>query len=165
MFIAHLGHLQTKTRTLLINNNLFSIYFQLSFSFSLTLFLFFFFLLILKFFIYLKLILVSYCGSIFSIGFYSCTKFFFLFILNYQIIIAISSKTGFFEWGAVQAFKLSKGKVWRLLAILCALTAILSAFLDNGMSCEISRNFDCEISPVFAAKFHPDGFRNLRAVR
>jgi len=31
----------------------------------------------------------------------------------------------------VQAFKLSRGKVWRLLAILCALTAVLSAFLDN----------------------------------
>eukprot|EP00026_Physarum_polycephalum_P002109 Phypoly_transcript_02113.p1 GENE.Phypoly_transcript_02113~~Phypoly_transcript_02113.p1 ORF type:complete len:453 (+),score=30.47 Phypoly_transcript_02113:914-2272(+) len=52
-------------------------------------------------------------------------------LLGMMIIIGIFSQTGFFEWGAVQAFKLSKGYIWRLLAILCTLTAILSAFLDN----------------------------------
>ena len=31
----------------------------------------------------------------------------------------------------VQAYKLAKGKVWPLITLLCAFSAIVSAFLDN----------------------------------
>eukprot|EP01121_Diplochlamys_sp_Union-15-3_P012799 TRINITY_DN3886_c0_g2_i1.p1 TRINITY_DN3886_c0_g2~~TRINITY_DN3886_c0_g2_i1.p1 ORF type:complete len:586 (-),score=77.05 TRINITY_DN3886_c0_g2_i1:26-1783(-) len=52
-------------------------------------------------------------------------------LLGMMIIIGIFSTTGFFEWGAIKCFKATKGKVWRLLIVLCSLTGILSAFLDN----------------------------------
>ena len=31
----------------------------------------------------------------------------------------------------LQAYKLAKGKVWPLITLLCAFSAIVSAFLDN----------------------------------
>ena len=46
-------------------------------------------------------------------------------------MVGIFSQTGFFEWTAVKAYKISKGNVWRLVTILCIFTAIVSAFLDN----------------------------------
>lgn len=46
-------------------------------------------------------------------------------------MVGIFSQTGFFEWGAVKAYKYSKGKIWRLIVILCLFTALVSAFLDN----------------------------------
>jgi Na+/H+ antiporter NhaD/arsenite permease-like protein len=45
--------------------------------------------------------------------------------------VGIISHTGIFEWFAVQAYKKSNGNVWTLVVILCSVTAVLSAFLDN----------------------------------
>ena len=36
-----------------------------------------------------------------------------------------------FEWFAVEAYKKSEGSIWSLVVILCIVTAVLSAFLDN----------------------------------
>jgi Na+/H+ antiporter NhaD/arsenite permease-like protein len=36
-----------------------------------------------------------------------------------------------FEWFAVEAYKKSGGSIWSLVVILCTVTAVLSAFLDN----------------------------------
>ena len=39
--------------------------------------------------------------------------------------------TGFFEWIALRAYKLSRGRVWRLVIILCIFTALASSVLEN----------------------------------
>ena len=52
-------------------------------------------------------------------------------LLGMMVMVEIISQTGLFEWFAVKAYKQSKGNVWTLVVILCVVTAILSAFLDN----------------------------------
>ena len=52
-------------------------------------------------------------------------------LLGMMIMVGIMAHTGIFEWFAVEAYKKSKGNVWSLVVILCVVTAILSAFLDN----------------------------------
>eukprot|EP01129_Flabellula_baltica_P004171 TRINITY_DN1425_c0_g2_i1.p1 TRINITY_DN1425_c0_g2~~TRINITY_DN1425_c0_g2_i1.p1 ORF type:complete len:682 (-),score=128.35 TRINITY_DN1425_c0_g2_i1:5-1834(-) len=52
-------------------------------------------------------------------------------LFGMMIMVGIFAHTGFFEWIAVKAYKLSKGNLWRLTTILCVLTAVISAFLDN----------------------------------
>ncbi|MGB1589253.1 MAG: ArsB/NhaD family transporter [Candidatus Poseidoniaceae archaeon] len=52
-------------------------------------------------------------------------------LLGMMIMVGIIAHTGIFEWFAVQAYKQSKGNVWSLVVILCVVTAVLSAFLDN----------------------------------
>ncbi|KAG2456343.1 P protein, partial [Polypterus senegalus] len=48
-----------------------------------------------------------------------------------MILVAIFSDTGFFDYCAVKAYRLSRGRVWPMIIILCLIAAILSAFLDN----------------------------------
>jgi len=52
-------------------------------------------------------------------------------LFGMMIMVGIFSQTGFFEWGAVKAYKFSKGRVWYLVALLCTFTAVVSSFLDN----------------------------------
>ena len=52
-------------------------------------------------------------------------------LLGMMIMVGIISHTGVFEWLAVQAYKRSGGEIWTLVVILCSVTAVLSAFLDN----------------------------------
>ena len=52
-------------------------------------------------------------------------------LLGMMVMVGIISHTGIFEWFAVEAYKKSNGNVWTLVVILCAVTAVLSAFLDN----------------------------------
>ena len=52
-------------------------------------------------------------------------------LLGMMVMVEILSHTGLFEWFAVQAYKRSGGSVWTLVVILCSVTAVLSAFLDN----------------------------------
>ena len=55
-----------------------------------------------------------------------------IFLLAGMMVIAsIVARTGFFEWLAIRSVHLSRGEPLRLLVILAALTAFLSAFLDN----------------------------------
>ncbi|HET9853244.1 MAG TPA: ArsB/NhaD family transporter [Candidatus Limnocylindrales bacterium] len=55
-----------------------------------------------------------------------------IFLLAGMMVIAsILGKTGFFEWLAIRSVRLSRGEPLRLLLILAAVTAVLSAFLDN----------------------------------
>jgi len=48
-----------------------------------------------------------------------------------MLIVGITMRTGVFEWTGVMACKLSKGDKTKLLLLLCAVTGVLSAFLDN----------------------------------
>ncbi len=52
-------------------------------------------------------------------------------LLGMMVMVGILSTTGVFEWFAVEAYKRSGGDVWTLTVILCLVTAVLSAFLDN----------------------------------
>lgn len=52
-------------------------------------------------------------------------------LFGMMIIVAIFSETGFFDYCALMAYKLAKGQVWPLITLLCAFSAIVSAFLDN----------------------------------
>ncbi|GMT43314.1 MAG: citrate transporter [bacterium] len=52
-------------------------------------------------------------------------------LMGMMIIVGIMKKTGVFQWLTYISYKMSKGKVFRLAAILMIVTAITSAFLDN----------------------------------
>ncbi|XP_029905747.1 P protein [Myripristis murdjan] len=52
-------------------------------------------------------------------------------LFGMMVLVAIFSETGFFDYCAVKAYRLSKGRVWPMIIILCLIAAILSAFLDN----------------------------------
>ncbi len=55
-----------------------------------------------------------------------------IFLLAGMMVIASClAGTGFFEWLAIRSVRISKGEPFRLLLILCLVTAVLSAFLDN----------------------------------
>ncbi|MBI3599429.1 MAG: ArsB/NhaD family transporter [Nitrospinae bacterium] len=48
-----------------------------------------------------------------------------------MIIVAISQKTGMFQYLAIKSVKLVKGEPWWILVMLALITAVTSAFLDN----------------------------------
>ncbi|MDQ6993941.1 MAG: ArsB/NhaD family transporter [Mariprofundus sp.] len=48
-----------------------------------------------------------------------------------MVIVAISQKTGMFQYVAIRAAKAVKGKPWGVLVMLSVVTAVFSAFLDN----------------------------------
>ncbi|KAM4795873.1 P protein [Rhinophrynus dorsalis] len=52
-------------------------------------------------------------------------------LFGMMILVAVFSDTGFFDYCAVKAYQLSRGRVWPMIFILCLIAAILSAFLDN----------------------------------
>ncbi|XP_051004598.1 P protein isoform X2 [Acomys russatus] len=52
-------------------------------------------------------------------------------LFGMMILVAIFSETGFFDYCAVKAYQLSRGRVWPMIIMLCLIAAILSAFLDN----------------------------------
>jgi len=48
-----------------------------------------------------------------------------------MVIVAISQKTGVFQYVAIRSAKLVKGNPWGILVMLSVVTAVFSAFLDN----------------------------------
>uniref|UniRef100_A0A6I8NDR5 OCA2 melanosomal transmembrane protein n=1 Tax=Ornithorhynchus anatinus TaxID=9258 RepID=A0A6I8NDR5_ORNAN len=52
-------------------------------------------------------------------------------LFGMMILVAVFSETGFFDYCAVKAYRLSRGRIWSMIIILCLIAAILSAFLDN----------------------------------
>ncbi|KAL6086790.1 hypothetical protein STEG23_004311, partial [Scotinomys teguina] len=54
-----------------------------------------------------------------------------LAVVGDMILVAIFSETGFFDYCAVKAYQLSRGRVWAMIIMLCIIAAFLSAFLDN----------------------------------
>lgn len=52
-------------------------------------------------------------------------------LFGMMVMVGIFSSTGFFEWSAVKAYKLSRSNLWYLTLILCSFTSVVSAFLDN----------------------------------
>ncbi|XP_063632582.1 P protein-like isoform X2 [Cydia splendana] len=54
-----------------------------------------------------------------------------LLLLSMMLLVAIMAETGMFDFLAVFTFQVTKGKMWPLINVLCAITAVLSTFLDN----------------------------------
>ncbi|XP_024899286.1 P protein [Pteropus alecto] len=52
-------------------------------------------------------------------------------LFGMMVLVAIFSETGFFDYCAVKAYRLSRGRVWAMTIMLCLVAATLSAFLDN----------------------------------
>jgi len=52
-------------------------------------------------------------------------------LLGMMIIVNLTRKTGLFQWIAIKAAKAARGEPFRVLILLAAVTALLSAFLDN----------------------------------
>ena len=52
-------------------------------------------------------------------------------LLGMMVMVGILSNTGVFEYFAVLSYKKSGGSIWTLVVILCVVTGVLSAFLDN----------------------------------
>eukprot|EP01088_Endostelium_zonatum_P011838 TRINITY_DN259_c0_g1_i1.p1 TRINITY_DN259_c0_g1~~TRINITY_DN259_c0_g1_i1.p1 ORF type:complete len:864 (-),score=214.53 TRINITY_DN259_c0_g1_i1:31-2622(-) len=52
-------------------------------------------------------------------------------LFGMMVMVGIFSETGFFEWVAIKAYKVSKGNLFRLTMLLCVATAVFSCFLDN----------------------------------
>ncbi len=81
-------------------------------------------------------------------------------LIGMMVIVNILSKTGIFEWAAVQAYAQSGGSIWRLSFILCIITAVFSAFLDNvttillivPVTIQISKVLDLEPIPLIIAE-------------
>ena len=48
-----------------------------------------------------------------------------------MVIVAISQKTGMFQYVAIRAAKAAGGRPWGILVMLAIVTAVFSAFLDN----------------------------------
>jgi len=48
-----------------------------------------------------------------------------------MVIVAISQKTGMFQYVAIKSAKIVKGDPWGILVMLSVVTAVFSAFLDN----------------------------------
>ncbi len=81
-------------------------------------------------------------------------------LLGMMVMVGVMSHTGVFEWCAVQAYKRSKGNVWTLVVILCVVTAVLSAFLDNvttmllltPVTIQLARVLDLKPVPLLIAE-------------
>lgn len=54
-----------------------------------------------------------------------------ILLVSMMIIISIMRETGVFQWTAIKSAKLAKARPFRIMIILCTVTAVLSALLDN----------------------------------
>ena len=52
-------------------------------------------------------------------------------LFSVMVIVSILSETGAFNYLGFWAFKVTKGRVWPLIFVLCAIAAVVSAILDN----------------------------------
>ncbi|GAB6028650.1 hypothetical protein CHUAL_004484 [Chamberlinius hualienensis] len=52
-------------------------------------------------------------------------------LFGMMVLVAILCETGFFDYVAVLAFRLAKGKRWTVITLMCLFTGVISAFLDN----------------------------------
>ena len=54
-----------------------------------------------------------------------------LLLVGMMIVVAITKETGVFEWMALKSAKVARGRPMPLLAMICLVTALVSALLDN----------------------------------
>ncbi|ELR14905.1 arsenical pump membrane protein [Acanthamoeba castellanii str. Neff] len=54
-----------------------------------------------------------------------------VFLFGMMTLVGIFSETGFFEWSAIRAYKLSGGNIWHLVVMLVVFSGVTSSVLDN----------------------------------
>ncbi|KAH9645369.1 hypothetical protein HF086_011133 [Spodoptera exigua] len=54
-----------------------------------------------------------------------------LLLFSMMLLVSIMAETGLFDFLAVFTFEVTKGKIWPLITLLSAITAIISTVLDN----------------------------------
>ena len=55
-----------------------------------------------------------------------------IFLLVGMMVIAnVMRRTGVFQWVAIRSVRVARGDPWRILVVLCTITAVASALLDN----------------------------------
>jgi len=69
-------------------------------------------------------------------------------LFGMMVIVGIFSRTGFFEWSAVKAYKLSGGNLWYLTILLSMFTCITSSFLDNVTTILLIVPVTCKLCKV-----------------
>ena len=52
-------------------------------------------------------------------------------LMGMMIIVGVLKPSGVFQWLAYKSFQVARGKIFLLSSVLCVVTAVLSAFLDN----------------------------------
>jgi Na+/H+ antiporter NhaD/arsenite permease-like protein len=52
-------------------------------------------------------------------------------LMGMMIIVGVLKPSGVFQWLAYKSFQVARGKIFLLSSVLCLVTAVLSAFLDN----------------------------------
>jgi Na+/H+ antiporter NhaD/arsenite permease-like protein len=52
-------------------------------------------------------------------------------LMGMMIIVGVLKPSGVFQWLAYKSFQMARGNIFLLSTILCVVTAVLSAFLDN----------------------------------
>jgi len=74
-------------------------------------------------------------------------------LFGMMIIVGVLKETGLFQWLAYRSFKLARGKVYLLSAILMVVTGVTSAFLDNVTTMLLLTPVTIEICLIL--KLHP----------
>ena len=52
-------------------------------------------------------------------------------LIGMMLFVAVVKNSGIFEYIAIKAAKIAKGRPWPLMVLFALITAVLSAFLDN----------------------------------
>ncbi len=80
-----------------------------------------------------------------------------------MVIVAISQKTGMFQYVAIKAVKLVKGRPWGILVMLSVVTAVFSAFLDNVTTVLLIAPVTLLITDALGVKPYPFLFSQILA--
>jgi Na+/H+ antiporter NhaD/arsenite permease-like protein len=76
-------------------------------------------------------------------------------LLGMMIIVAVTRRTGVFQWLAIKAAKLAQGRPARAMVLLSVLTAVLSALLDNVTSVLFMAPISVFIAKAMGISFAP----------
>ena len=80
-----------------------------------------------------------------------------------MVIVAISQKTGMFQYVAIKAAKYVKGSPWGILVMLSVVTAVFSAFLDNVTTVLLIAPVTLLITDALGVKPYPYLFAQILA--
>ncbi|GAV20926.1 arsenical pump membrane protein [Mariprofundus micogutta] len=80
-----------------------------------------------------------------------------------MVIVAISQKTGMFQYVAIKAAKMVKGEPWGILVMLSVVTAVFSAFLDNVTTVLLIAPVTLLITDALGVKPYPYLFAQILA--
>jgi len=80
-----------------------------------------------------------------------------------MVIVAISQKTGMFQYVAIRAAKAADGEPWGILVMLSVVTAVFSAFLDNVTTVLLIAPVTLLITDALGVKPYPFLFAQILA--